>query len=474
MRIALVNTNRITPPIAPLGLEYVAEVLCASGKEVDILDLSWEERWETAVATFFGNREYGLIGVTVRNTDDCSFATRESFLPSIAAIVDSIRKHTEAPIVLGGVGFSVMPEMVLARCGLEAGIWGEGEFPLACLADRLEKGRPGDDIPGLVVRQGGGWRRNPGAFRPLAGLPPMGRGFLDNRRYFREGGQAGIETKRGCPRRCIYCADPVAKGRRVRVRPPRDVVDELARLVAMGIDHVHTCDSEFNIPGEHAVAVCREIVRRGLGERLRWYTYCAPLPFTREMADLLRRAGCAGINFGTDSGDDRMLRVLGRHFRAEDILRTARLCRDAGITVMCDLLIGAPGETRESIVRTIGVMKEAKADRVGVAVGVRVYPETELAGRIVDGDGKKGLVGGDDLSNPVFFVDPGVASFVSGLLEDLTRDDDRFLFFDPGKPGKNYNYNANRVLAEAIRAGYRGAYWDILRRCSPTGRPGCG
>lgn len=470
MRVALVNTNRITPPIAPLGLEYIAEGLCASGREVDILDLCWEEPWGPAIAKFFGSSEYGMVGVSVRNTDDCSFATRESFLPSVAAMVESIRKHAGAPIVLGGVGFSVMPEMVLARCGVEAGIWGEGEFPLACLAKRLEKGRPWDDIPGLVIRQGGEWRRNPGVFRPLADLPPMGRGFLDNRRYFREGGQAGIETKRGCPRRCIYCADPLAKGRRVRVRPPRDVADELSRLVAMGIDHVHTCDSEFNIPAEHAVEVCREIVRRGLGERLRWYAYCAPLPFTREMADLLRRAGCAGINFGADSGDDRMLKVLRRNFRAGDILRTSRLCREAGITVMFDLLIGAPGETRESIVRTVELMKEAKADRVGVAVGVRVYPGTELAGRIADGDGKKGLVGGDDLVKPVFFVDPEVASSVSGLLEDLTKGDDRFLFFDPGKPGKNYNYNANRVLAEAIRSGYRGAYWDILRRCNPTGR----
>ncbi len=470
MRVALVNTNRIAPPVAPIGLEYVAEGLCASGREVDLLDLCWEERPEPAIARFFGRREYGMIGISVRNTDDCSFATRESFLPEVAAMVESIRKHTGAPIVLGGVGFSIMPEMVLAQCGGDAGIWGEGEFPLARLAERLEEGRTWDDVPGLIVRRGEGWRRNPGSYFSLTDLPPMRRGFLDNRRYFREGGQAGIETKRGCPRRCIYCADPVAKGRSVRVRPPRDVADELFRLVGMGIDHIHTCDSEFNIPGEHALAVCREIVRRGLGERLRWYAYCAPVPFTRELADLMRRAGCAGINFGADSGDDRMLEALRRSFRAEDILRASRLCREAGITVMFDLLIGAPGETRESIARTIEVMKQSEADRAGVAVGVRVYPGTELAERIAEGGGEKGLVGGDDLSKPVFFVEPGVAPSVFGLLEDLTRDDDRFLFFDPGRPEKNYNYNANRLLADAIRAGFRGAYWDILRRYRT---PGC-
>jgi hypothetical protein len=464
LRVALVNTNRITPPVAPIGLDYVAEALCAAGHEADILDLCWEERWEPAIARFLGSGEYGLIGVTVRNTDDCSFATRESFLPTLSSMVECIRKHTGAPIVLGGVGFSIMPEAVLTRCGADAGIWGEGEFSLAELSGRLESNRPWNDLPGLVVRRDGKWRRNPGSARTLTDLPPMSRSFLDNRRYFREGGQAGIETKRGCPRRCIYCADPVAKGKRVRVRPPSDVADELARLVAMGIDHVHTCDSEFNIPGDHALEVCREIIRRGLGERLRWYAYCAPLPFTPELADLMRRAGCAGINFGADSGDDRMLGRLRRDFRANDIRRTASLCREAGITVMIDLLIGAPGETRESIVRTVEEMKKAEPDRVGVAVGVRVYPGTELAGLVAMRSGKEGLTGDRELAEPVFFLEPEVSPFVFDLLEDLTRGDDRFLFFDPARPEKNYNYNANRLLTEAIRSGFRGAYWDILRR----------
>jgi pyruvate-formate lyase-activating enzyme len=465
MRVALVNTNRITPPVAPIGLDYLAETLSAAGHETDILDLCWEERWEPAIAGFLGSGEYGLIGVTVRNTDDCSFATRESFLPNLSSMVECIRKHSGTLIVLGGVGFSIMPEAVLTHCGVDAGIWGGGEFPLADLSGRLESNRPWDDLPGLVVRRDGKWHRNPGSARRLTDLPPMSRSFLDNRRYFREGGQAGIETKRGCPRRCIYCADPVAKGKHVRVRTPADVADELARLVAMGIDHVHVCDSEFNIPGDHALEVCREIIRRGLGERLRWYAYCAPLPFTQELADLMSRAGCAGINFGADSGDDRMLGTLRRDFRAQDIRRTASLCREAGITVMIDLLIGAPGETRESIVRTVEEMKKAEPDRVGVAVGVRIYPGTELAGLVAIGSGKEGLTGGRELSEPVFFLEPEVSPFVFDLLENLTRGDDRFLFFDPERPEKNYNYNANRLLTEAIRAGFRGAYWDILRRC---------
>jgi hypothetical protein len=464
MRVALVNTNRIRPPIAPIGLEYVAEAVAAAGHGVDVLDLCWEEEPESAIPRFFGDREVGLVGLSIRNTDDCSLATRESFLPFTAGIVQAIRAHTEAPIVAGGVGFSVMPEEVLSACGADAGIRGDGEFAFAEIADRAGNGRSWEDVPNLILRRDGKWLRNPASTPSLDRLPPMSRGQVDNRRYFREGGQAGVETKRGCPHRCIYCADPVAKGKSSRLRPPRSVVDELARLLDQGIDHLHTCDSEFNVPESHAIAVCREIARRGLGDRLRWYAYCTPGSFSRDLAAWMRRAGCAGINFGTDSGDADMLRRLGRDFGPDEILQASRLCRDHGMAVMLDLLIGGPGETRESVARTIDVMKLAAPDLIGVAVGVRVYPGTEFGKRVLRGDGAAGLVGGMDLSKPVFFIEPGVAPVLFDLLDTLIAGDERFLFFDPGRPDRNYNYNANRLLVDAIREGYRGAYWDILRR----------
>jgi hypothetical protein len=93
-----------------------------------------------------------------------------------------------------------------------------------------------------------------------------------------------------------------------------------------------------------------------------------------------------------------------------------------------------------------------------------VYPGTALAERVTRPEHRAGLVGGDDPSEPVFFLEPGIAPFVFDLLDELVGDDQRFLFFDPSRPERNYNYNANQRLVDAIRQGYRGAYWDILRR----------
>ena len=457
MRVALVNTNRMQPPIAPIGLDYLAEALNAAGHSVELLDLCWEDDACAAISRFLGGADFGLIGVTLRNTDDCGFTSRQSFLPEFADLLETIRGRTGAPIVLGGVGFSVMPGRILSLSNAGLGVWGEGEFVLPELATRLERKQEWRDLPNLLWRRDGAWQQNPPSTWPLAGLPAMSRRWVDNRRYFRHGGQAGFETKRGCSGRCVYCADPVAKGTRTRTRPPGAVADELERLLEQGIDHFHTCDGEFNLPPWHATQVCREIVRRGTGDRMRWYAYCSPAPFSRELARAMREAGCAGINFGADSGDRNMLRRLGRSFTPADILNATRRAKEAGMAVMLDLLLGSPGETRESLVRTVELMKQADPDRVGVSVGVRVYPGTELARQLP--------TGGEEPFEPVFFLEPQVAPFVFELLDTLIGDDRRFLFFDPSRPDRNYNYNANQRLIEAIGRGFRGAYWDILRRC---------
>lgn len=464
MRVALVNTNRIKPPIAPIGLEYVAEALHAQGHTVEMLDLCWEEDWKAALARFFHGRSVDLLGVTLRNTDDCAFTSRQSFLAEFQEMIRELRRHSVARIVLGGVGFSVMPEHILSLVEAEAGIWGDGEWTLAELANRLERKRGFEDLPNLIWRQNGEWKRNPPAAGSLAELPRMRRNWVDNQRYFREGGQAGIETKRGCPSLCIYCADPVAKGKVVRLRPPEAVVDELESLLAQGIDHFHTCDSEFNLPPDHALAVCREICRRNFGAKIRWYAYLSPVPFSRELARAMASAGCAGINFGVDHGDEEMLKRLGRSFKPQDILNAADLCREAGMAVMLDLLIGAPGESKESVRRTIELMRQAAPDRVGVAVGVRVYPKTILASRVEAEEGNRGLWGGEHPGDPLFFLEPRMGPAIFEFLDGLIAGDRRFFFFDPQRPERNYNYNANQRLVEAIGQGYRGAYWDILRR----------
>jgi radical SAM superfamily enzyme YgiQ (UPF0313 family) len=464
VRIALINTNRITPPIAPIGIEYIAETLVYAGYDIDVLDLTWEQSWKDAMHAFFRKHAYAVCGLTIRNTDDCVFSTRHSFLKDILEMTAYARGLTDGLIVLGGVGFSTMPEQILQACNADAGVAGGGEHALLELSRCISSNEKWEDIPGIVHRHDREWVTNAQRHTAWLDLPPMQRNSIDNVRYYREGGQAGIETKRGCSWHCTYCCEPQAKGTNVCKRRSHEVVVELENLLTKGIDHVHTCDSEFNIPIDHAEQVCEEMIRSGLGEKLRWYAYCTPVPFTRNLARLMNRAGCVGINFGADSGDGAMLQRLGRGYTPEHILNTVRYCKDEGIIVMLDLLFGAPGEDGESIARTIDLVRRSGADRIGVSTGIRLWPGTAMAARVQSDPLKRGVSGGEAVLEPQYFIEPALGTDIFDMIDRVIGDDERFFFFNPRDEEKNYNYDGNDVLTDAIASGHRGAYWDILRR----------
>ena len=468
--VVLVNPNRMRPPIAPVGLDYLAASLEQRGHRPVLLDLCWPEDWRAEIERCFAEVAPDLIGFSIRNIDDCYMASQQHFGPLYREMLEAIRRASVAPVVLGGVGFSVMPEALLELLGADYGVAGDGEEALAEMADRIAQGREFADVAGLIWRGDGGWRANPSVAVPGDGIPTRRR-FVDNARYFAEGGQGGVETKRGCPSRCIYCADPVAKGRSYRLRPPARVADEFEELLRQGVTHVHLCDAEFNCPPDHAESVCAELIRRGLQSQVRWYTYAAPAPFTDRLARLMAESGCAGINFGADSGDAAMLARLGRAHTPDDIRETARLCREHGMPVMFDLLLGGPGETRETIAETIHLMKQVEPDVVGISVGVRIWPHTAMA-EIVRSEGfspanpnlRGRIAGNDDFLWPVFYLSSELGADIGAYLDGLVAGDARFFVADIERSDRNYNYNENLPLINAIRAGARGAYWDILRR----------
>lgn len=382
-----------------------------------------------------------------------------------------VRRHSDAPIVLGGVGFSIFAEAIVARSGADFGIRGDGEGSLVALVNALRGRRRFERVPGLIWRDAGRLRCQAPAW-PSPISVPTERDVADNATYFRLGGQVGLETKRGCPRQCLYCADPLAKGRSSRLRDPREVADEVAGLVARGIDVLHLCDAEFNIPIDHARDVCRALIDRQLGERIRWYAYLAVVPLDAELVRLMRRAGCAGINFTSDSAHPAMLAMYRQPHGPDDLRRAVELVRAEGMAVMLDLLLGGPGETPETLAESIRFFRRIEPDCVGAGVGVRVYPGTEAV-TVLGGEaamqrdpGIRRRYGGPiDLLQPTFYISPALGKRPASLVRELIDGDSRFFepLDDAGDEG-DHNYNDNASLASAIAAGARGAYWDILRR----------
>ena len=408
--LTLINCNRMSPPIAPVGLEMVASAAQVAGISVDILDLCWED-------------------------DPC--------------------------------------QAILQATGVDYGIHGDGEIALVSLYQTLQSRDSLKHVPGLLWHEDGKVYINPPAW-PLEIETQPRRNLVDNRRYFTLGGQIGLETKRGCPRQCLYCADPLAKGNRARLRDPRDIADEVEALLAQEINVLHLCDAEFNLPRDHALAVCQELIKRNLGEQLQWYAYLTVSPFDSELATAMKRAGCVGIDFTTDSANNHMLRTYKQPYDSNDIRYAVQLCRENDLIVMTDLLLGGPGETPDTIAESIDFMKSVNPNGVGAGLGMRIYPGTGMAHYVDTQEGwdnnpniKRKYTGPIDLCRPTFYIPQELGDHPAKLVNDLIDNDPRF--FGPTEAevtghgdSQDHNYNDNTELCESIRNGARGAYWHLM------------
>jgi len=412
--VVLVNTNRLQPAPAPVALDYLNAELEAGGVEVRILDLCHVKSVRKAISEFFRDVKPDLVAVSIRNLDDVVF---NCFIAEeIRPMIESIRLNTGSPIVLGGSGFSIAPELMLDYFGLDLGIAGEGEEALPMLLDSLNSPERYPEIPGLVWREASEFKRNALGSADVNGFCLAKRGSICYGDYsYKKGrrGGAGVQTRRGCSNRCIYCAVPNIEGSTVRLRDPKGIADEIENLVSLGVTRIFLADSEFNYPKEQALAICDEFLARGFREKLTWQAYISPGQFDEELAGKMKEAGCDLVYTTVDSGVDSLLERWNKPFRQEDIVTTVRACQKAELNAVYSLTIGGPGETMDTLLQTVNLMGSLKPARVtfGEPPGLRIYPNTPLETLVRDEGftssnpnlhGK--IAGNENLLHPVYYL----------------------------------------------------------------------
>lgn len=420
MRVLLVSANReqIPDPIFPLGLAYIAAAVRNSGHTLDIIDLCFERHPLDSLQRRTRQFRPEVIGLSLRNIDNAAYPRTVDYLALHRELVAALHATSAAPVVLGGSGFSILPEAYMEVLRGDWGIRGEGEETFVRLLDALEHGWNPATIPGVVSPPG-----TPAANetcipqRPIAldwqhGLRPA-RELFDYNRYVRRGGMGNIQTKRGCVFKCSYCTYPLLEGNRFRARPAGDVVDELEQLLyEYGPHPVFFVDSIFNFPRGHAEAICEEILRRNLN--VRWSCYATPVKLDRNQARLMARAGCEGIELGTDAVDDGQLKRLGKSFNAEIAERANRFCLEAGLNVCQTVIFGAPGETPRSIRTTCAALRRMNPTAVVAMTGVRLYPGTPLTLTLIE----EGRISASDVGLlPTFYIEPAIESFLPTHLQ---------------------------------------------------------
>ncbi len=356
LRIAFVSGNREKLPdaVIPLGLLNVM-ASTPERHEKMLIDLCFEQHPVCAIMDQLGTFEPEIIALGMRNIQNADYTGRDDQLNYYDKLIGAIRQMTSAPIVLGGSGFSVMPRELMDRLRPDYGISGEGEEAFSQLVEALEAGGAGlESIGNLHRRVDEGIVSNPSppAFFDLRNSPKLDRTLLDPRYYERYGIES-VQTKRGCPLRCAYCTYPIIEGRVGRLRGPSAVVDEMFQALDdhPGIHHFFIVDSVFNLPRTHAKEVCRELIARDW--RVPWTCYANPLGFDVEMAELSKAAGCIGMEIGSDSGRDHVLKRLRKGFTTDDIRRLHDICKAADVKDCHAFILGTEGETIDDIERSV-------------------------------------------------------------------------------------------------------------------------
>ncbi|MBW1721627.1 MAG: cobalamin-dependent protein [Deltaproteobacteria bacterium] len=458
MKVLLISPNieSLPDPVFPIGVACIAGALKERGITFRILDLCFVQDFEKALEDELTSYPPDLIGLSIRNLDNVSWPHYVSYVPFYRRVVESVRRYTRAPIFLGGSGFSLMPGKVLEVLGADGGIIGEGERAFTRLVQGIQEAGKWPLEPEKRIL-------SPGPIQDLDALPLPDRSGFDNEAYLMKGGMGNIQTKRGCPFRCIYCTYPLIEGTRMRLRSPSRVCDEIADLLDQGIDNLFVVDSAFNYPPEHAEAVCREMVRRKLP--VRWSCYLNPAFVTPRLMELMGEAGCSGVEFGTDAAHPEMLRNLGKGFGMEDVRRASEICRHSGMPFCHSLLLGGPGENLDTARRSLETVRTMEPTAVICMVGIRVFPGTRLA-RLGEREGIPDPA--SDLLNPVFYLAPGLEEEILSLVEEFSRDNPTWIF-----PGLNINMNHD-LQRKLRRFGLKGPLWEYMargRRRLPTGSP---
>lgn len=427
MKVLFVSviTENIYMTVLPLGVAYVAAATRDAGHDVKMLSLrSGASDYLEILANEVNRFRPQVIGVSMRNVDDQTMKDTAFLLEPVKAVVKTCRDISDATIVLGGAGYSIFPTSSLAFTGADMGIRGEGEQAFVMLLERLAEGIQPVDVPGLYLPEKGLQKRPhfprslddytmplPNIHLEIPAASPDDPIWLP------------VQTRRGCPMDCSYCSTSAIEGRRLRKHSPEKVVENIKQYVDAGIKHFFFVDNTFNFPASYAVELCDRIIAAKLDIQSRCIVY--PSKVDAGLARKMAKAGFREISLGFESGSDVILRSFNKRFSIEEVRSISELFKKEGVYQMGFLLLGGPGETRETVLESLKFVDELSLDFMKLSVGIRIYPNTPLADRAIQ-EGK--IASNDDLLMPKFYVVEEMKAWLYETIGQWAKDRPNWMF----------------------------------------------
>lgn len=333
------NVMFVSPP---LGLGYLASAVRKKGFSVDIIDVGPERLLIQDILDEIELHNVKVVGIS-------------AFISNYSSGIKTAKKIKEmfpdVKIIMGGPQASFIPEEVLKTGCIDVVSIFEGEITFPELVEAFIHNKSIEDILGISFIKDGSIVKTPA--RPVIenideiDFPAWDLFKLKN--YTTPG---IILTGRGCPYKCIFCAASVISGASYRMRSIGNVVDEIEFLYKeYNISTFCFADDTFTADEKHCIDICREIRKRSL--KIKWTAETRANTVNDKVVSEMVKAGCTHAQIGAESGDNNILKTIGKNVTTQTIEKAAKILLGHGIIVICSFIIGNPNDTKVTINKTI-------------------------------------------------------------------------------------------------------------------------
>jgi anaerobic magnesium-protoporphyrin IX monomethyl ester cyclase len=391
------------PPFTPLGLGYLAAVLEKNQYEVDVIDCQALRCSFDEFRSEISKRQPDIVGMT------STTLTYKSAL-RIAKIVREVCPN--CLILLGGPHASFWDDKALQECpSLDIIVRKEGENTLLELVRAVESENDYRDLIGITCRKNGEIVKNPDrAYIENLDVLPFPAHHLWPIDRLRKYGSVifPVVTSRGCVYWCDFCTAVRMFGRRYRMRSPKNVVDELEFLRHTFGAHMFTFyDDAFTVDQKRAGEICDEIKNRKL--KIEWDCETRVDMVTKDLLANMKQAGCIAVWFGVESGSQPVLDAMRKGISPAQTAKAFKWAKEVGLLTVANVVLGFPGETKETIWETIKFVERLSPNDVGYYIATP-YPGTPLY-ETVKANGRLKVTDFDryDTATPLYEI-PGLSA----------------------------------------------------------------